>query len=71
MRPPLIVHAVHTILVICIKGEVQNVTVFATKFFYSPDMQNTFQGSMLKLKAQVKVRLHSHKLILIRQNDAH
>lgn len=65
MRPSLIVHAVHTILVICIKGEVQNVIIFATKFYYSPHTQYIFQGSMLKLKAQVKVRLQSHKLILI------
>lgn len=63
MRPPLIVHAVHTILVICIKGEVQNIIIFATKFYYSPDTQYVFQGSMLKLKAQVKVRLYSHMVI--------
>lgn len=39
MRPPLIVHAVHTILVICVKEEVQNISTFAIKFYYSPDMQ--------------------------------
>ena len=54
MRPPLIVHAVHTVLVICIKGEVQNVTIFATKFCSSSNMQYTFQGSTLKWKAQGK-----------------
>lgn len=54
MRPPLIVHAVHTILVICIKAEVQNVIIFTIKFYYSPNMQPIFQSSMMKLKAQVK-----------------
>lgn len=54
MRPPLIVHAVHAILVICVKEEVQNITLFAIKFYYSPDTQYIFQGSMLRLKAQVK-----------------
>lgn len=57
MWPPLIVHAVHTILVICIKGEVQNVIIFATKFYYSPDTQHIFQCSMPRLKVQVEARL--------------
>lgn len=57
MRPPLIVHAVHTILVICVKEQVQNISIFAIKFYYSSDMQYIFQGTMLGLKAQVKVRL--------------
>lgn len=57
MWPPLIIHAVHTILVICVKEEVQNISIFAIKFYYSPDMQYICHGSMRRLKAQVKVKL--------------
>lgn len=52
MRPPLIVHAVHTILVICSKGEVQNVIIFITTFYFSSDTQPIFQSSMLKVRAR-------------------